>query len=152
LDGSLLIVEEALKGEILNHESGIMGCVSHTTDYSEYKRAWERRWREEEERRRQLLREARKAAQECARLLVEEFGARRVYLFGSLLRECSFHLHSDIDLAVEGLGPGRVYWKALTRLWKLLPPGVSLDLIPMEDAYPSLVKRIKTEGKILYER
>ncbi len=44
---------------------------------------------------------------------------RRVYLFDSLAREYRLHGGSDIDLAVEGLAPGRVYWRALSHLWEL---------------------------------
>ena len=44
---------------------------------------------------------------------------RRVYFFGSLARGHRLHKGSDIDLAVEGLAPGRVYWRALSQLWEL---------------------------------
>lgn len=47
--------------------------------------------------------QAQEAAQACARLLKEQFGAREVYLFGSLAGKSLWHSRSDIDLAVEGL-------------------------------------------------
>jgi predicted nucleotidyltransferase len=117
--------------------------------YAEYRRAWQRRWREAEERDRKRVEELRQTALACARLLVECFDARRVYLFGSLARGGRPHKGSDIDLAVEGMAPGRVYWRALAQLWELLPPGVELDLVPLEDAHPELVDLIHQEGELL---
>jgi len=90
----------------------------------------------------------RQAARDCARRLVRDFGAKKVYLFGSLLDESLVHKRSDIDLAVEGLDGG-MYFKALRELEKLLPEGVELDLVPLEDAWPELVERVRREGLLL---
>ncbi len=95
-------------------------------------------------------------AQMCARILVERYGARRVWLFGSLLPGHVLHRESDIDLAVEGL-PSNQYFPALARLWDVLADAncelpFALDLVPLEDAQPSLVNFIHTEGKLLYEQ
>lgn len=118
--------------------------------YIPYRRAWQRRWQEADKKRQTQIQLARQAAEACARLLVERYGARRVYLFGSLAGSRTIHDRSDIDLAVEGLGPGRVYWRALAQLWTCLPSGIKLDLVPLEDAEPELVEQILTEGKLLY--
>ena len=93
----------------------------------------------------------RKAARECARVLVERYGARRVWLFGSLARRCSAHAGSDIDLAVEGLPPEK-YFRVLADIWERLPAGFELDLVPLEDAKPDLVALVLEEGELLYER
>jgi hypothetical protein len=61
--------------------------------------------------------------------------------------ESPWHARSDIDLAVEGLAH-EDYVPALSALWELLPEGVDLDLITLEDAPPSLVARIKGEVKM----
>lgn len=119
-------------------------------EYAEYRRAWQRRWREAREQDRKRTEKLREVALVCARLLVDRFGAERVYLFGSLARGHRLHKRSDIDLAVEGLAPGRVYWRALSQLWELLLPGVDLDLVPLEDAHPELVDLIHREGELLY--
>lgn len=87
---------------------------------------------------------AREAAETCARVLKEQFGALAVYVFGSLAGQGPWHSQSDIDLAVEGL-PADRYMAALSTLWPLLPEGLELDLITMEDAPPELVARIKGE-------
>jgi predicted nucleotidyltransferase len=91
--------------------------------------------------------QAQQAAEACERLLKEQFGVRRVYLFGSLAGQGPWHSHSDIDLAVEGLPPEK-YFRALSGLWDLLPEGVELDLITLEDASPELAARIKGEVKM----
>ncbi|GEM_PF-5834147 len=69
-------------------------------------------------------RQAQAAAEACARMLKEQFGAREVYIFGSLTGQS----RSDTDLAVEGLAPER-YIAALSALWQLLPDGMELDRI-----------------------
>ncbi|NOZ05200.1 MAG: nucleotidyltransferase domain-containing protein [Chloroflexi bacterium] len=116
-----------------------------------YRKAWQRRWRKAEARRRERATHARAAAEACARFLVESYHVHRVYLFGSLAGWSPLHDRSDIDLAVEGLPPGRAYIQALTTLWSLLPPDTELDLVPIEDARPSLASRIPQEGILLYD-
>jgi len=69
----------------------------------------------------------------------------KVYLFGSLRDPNTFHEKSDIDLVVEGLPP-HLYFKALAELWRQLPPGIELDLIPFEDADPELRELVLKEG------
>lgn len=88
---------------------------------------------------------AREAAENCARVLKEQFGVRSVYLFGSVAGQSPWHSRSDIDLAVEGLPPDQ-YMTALSTLWSLLPEGLELDLITLEDAPSELVARIKGEA------
>ena len=84
------------------------------------------------------------AAQTCARLLRERFGARRVILFGSAARPDTWHADSDIDVAVEGLAPDR-FFAAYSACRDLLPHGMELDLVPLEQAYPELRARILGE-------
>jgi predicted nucleotidyltransferase len=79
---------------------------------------------------------------------VQDFGASRVYLFGSLLEDGVVHDRSDIDLAVEGLD-GRLYFKALRDVWSLLPAGVELDLVLLESSWPGLAERVESEGVVL---
>ena len=88
--------------------------------------------------------EAQELAERCATLLREQFGARRVILFGSAAGEAPWHGRSDLDLAVEGLSPDQ-HWQALNACYKLLPPELTLDLIPLESAWPGLRARIEGE-------
>lgn len=117
-------------------------------EYSEYVEAWRKRLAQEESERRMRAERLREVAYACAHRLVQDFSARKVYLFGSLLREDVVHSRSDIDLAVEGLESAR-YFEALSAVWKLLPPGVELDLVPLEDARSGLAERVRAEGELL---
>ncbi len=85
-------------------------------------------------------------AEECKTLLKEQFGARRVILFGSLVGQGIWHDRSDIDLAVEGV-PAEDFFKAYTACHRLLPSDLELDLdlVSLEDAYPEMVARILGE-------
>lgn len=89
--------------------------------------------------------QAQQAAAACQRLLKERYGVREVHLFGSLAGQSPWHSRSDIDLAVEGLAPER-YFRALSELWDLLPEGMELDLVTLEDAPPELVARISSSS------
>lgn len=88
-----------------------------------------------------------RVARQGAQLLVEQFGATRVAVFGSLLQPEKFHANSDVDLAVWGLDE-RVYYRAVSRLLDL-DPEVSIDLVEMELAEPRLRQAIEQEGVIL---
>ena len=88
--------------------------------------------------------EALAAAQACIELLKSRFGAKRVILFGSLAGQSPWHDRSDIDLAVEGLAD-EDFFAAYSACCNLLPPGLVLDLVPLEDAYPEMRARILEE-------
>jgi predicted nucleotidyltransferase len=117
-------------------------------EFSEYVEAWRKRLAQEESERRMRAKQLRELAHACARRLVQDFGARKVYLFGSLLREDVVHARSDIDLAVEGL-EGTRYFEALSAVWKHLPAGIELDLVLLEEAWPGLAERVRAEGELL---
>jgi predicted nucleotidyltransferase len=122
--------------------------MSEQDDWGEYIEAWRKRLAEKEARRQTQAVHLREVARACARRLIEDFGATRVYLFGSLVQENLVHARSDIDLAVEGL-EGQWYFAALSEIWALLPQGVELDLVRLERAWPSLLERIEAEGELL---
>jgi predicted nucleotidyltransferase len=116
--------------------------------YKKYADAWEKRAKAEtrraEVRRREALSEARRAA----RILADEFGVDRVVVFGSVLRPGAFREGSDIDLAVEGLAPGR-FFEACGRLMVELE--FEIDLKPVEDLRGLIRERVK-EGEVVYEK
>jgi predicted nucleotidyltransferase len=117
-------------------------------DVSEYVEAWRERLARQEREGQKRVQHLRQVAQACAHRLVQGLGASKVYLFGSLLEEGFAHDRSDIDLAVEGLD-SRLYLSALRDLGELLPAGVELDLVLLEQAWPDLAERVKTEGVLL---
>ncbi|MGA9350988.1 MAG: nucleotidyltransferase domain-containing protein [Anaerolineae bacterium] len=88
--------------------------------------------------------QALETAEACIRLLKERFGARRVIHFGSIAGQGPWHGRSDIDLAVEGVAPEE-FSPAYSACRDLLPRGLELDLVPLEDAYPEMRARILGE-------
>ncbi len=80
-------------------------------------------------------------ARNCSSLLINKFAAKRVILFGSLAGQTPWHDRSDIDLAVEGLPEG-TFFLAYSACRDLLPEGLELDLVPLEDVYPEMRSRI----------
>ena len=109
-----------------------------------YRRTAHARW----ERERMTLGKRRERAWEvarsAARMLREEFGARRIIAFGSLAHGAWFTSRSDIDLAVEGLPPG-VIWKAWSKVERALSE-FEIDLIEVETTPESLWKEIEKWG------
>ena len=82
---------------------------------------------------------------DAAKGLLEQHGARRVWLFGSLARG-DVRRDSDVDLAVEGL-PASAYFSALAALMDLF--GGRVDFVRVEEAGDSLRACIRDEGKAL---
>ena len=113
-----------------------------------YIEAWQKRLRQEREALDQAAQQAREQAQVCAKVLVEKYGAERVYLIGSLARGSSFHPRSDIDLVVAGIAPKR-YFAVLADIAERA--GREVDLILLESATPTLLEYVANEGVLLYE-
>ncbi len=90
------------------------------------------------------------AARRAADLLVRRYGARRVYLFGSLAGTGSvpFHPASDIDLAVEGL-PGEGFWEALVAVDEVMPRGHPADVSELESVRPYIKEAVLERGMLL---
>lgn len=109
---------------------------------------WRRRRTQRQAESRRLAQQARADLGRVVDALVREFGAKRIILFGSLVRG-RFSAGSDIDLAVEGI-PHSDYFAALTaanrltRLW--------VDLKPLEDLDPHFRQCVLTTGEQVYAR
>jgi predicted nucleotidyltransferase len=88
--------------------------------------------------------EALAIAERCAALLKTRFGAKRVIVFGSAVGQAPWHAGSDLDLAVEGIRPEEFFaaWAAVDHL---VPPGLQVDLVDLETAYPEMRARILGE-------
>ncbi len=117
--------------------------------YSSYIEGWQKRLCQERKALDQAAQKAQMQAQVCAKALVEEHGAERVYLIGSLARGSGFHPRSDIDLVVAGLAPKR-YFAVLADIAERASREV--DLILLESATPALLECVANEGVLLYER
>ena len=92
------------------------------------------------EQMRQRQQEGWKAARCCARILKEEFGVRRVVLFGSMLNHEEMSPQSDIDLAVWDL-PEEDLWKAGAAIER--GNDFSVDLVEAQKAKPHILKAIE---------
>lgn len=79
-------------------------------------------------------------------ILIDEYHAKKIILFGSLLYEKKVHPFSDIDLIVEGLGEN--YLKAGGRLIDAL--GECIDLKPIEMLDEDFKKQVLQYGEIIY--
>jgi predicted nucleotidyltransferase len=79
------------------------------------------------------------------RLLLDEYGASSVWLFGSLATGDGRE-DSDVDLAVEGLSAAS-YFHALSDLMAIF--GGAVDLVRLEEAPAGLRERILTDGRPL---
>lgn len=115
--------------------------------YQPYVAHWQQRKVERRSRLKQRHQAGLRQAKELADILKTEFGATKVVLFGSMLSVNDIHMHSDIDLAVWDLAPGK-YIKALTALMNR-SRDFSVDLVRIEEAPPSLETYIADEGLVL---
>jgi len=104
------------------------------------------RRRGEKERRRRARRDkrARRVAQRAAALLRDQFGARRVAVFGSAAAEDFSHAPLDVDVAVWGLSP-TTHLEAVARLQNC-SSDFKVDLIRMEDCPTELRNVVWVEG------
>ena len=81
---------------------------------------------------------------EAAGALKQQYGVRRVVLFGSLAHRAWFSSDTDVDLAVEGLR-AKDYWQA----WKIAEEIIgdrTVDIVEIERAKPSLRQSIIRSG------
>jgi predicted nucleotidyltransferase len=75
----------------------------------------------------------------------------RVWLFGSRARGDQRE-RSDIDLAIEAPTASRRTWLDLCREVEDAETLLWVDLIRVEETTPALARRIRREGRVLYER
>lgn len=88
-------------------------------------------------------------AKRLSQVLIENFEAEAVHLFGSLVWSDIHTPETDIDLAVSGLAPER-YLEAMSYLER--ESNFPVDLVELEKVSDHLRQRILTEGKLLSER
>ncbi len=89
----------------------------------------------------QRRQEALAVAQQCIKILKQEFGAAEVILFGSLAGDGPWHWLSDLDLAVRGMSEDAI-WSAYSVLERIAPGWLKIDLVPLERVPPRVAARI----------
>lgn len=117
-----------------------------SADLASYRKSLKRRQQAKNSNTARISR-AQEIAHRAALILKEQYGVKKVVLFGSILQPHLFHLHSDIDLVVWDL-TGREYFQAVGVL-QSLDQDFKIDLISFEEALPSLQKVIQRDGKEL---
>lgn len=118
--------------------------------YDGYIEGWRRRWEAEREENERLAARALELLPTLAGHLKRAYGARRVFLFGSLA-EGRFRRGSDIDLAAEDLPGGAAIYRAAAELDELAAP-FEVQLVPLEDAEESLRRKILHSGVLVDAR
>ena len=111
------------------------------SEYVAYANARERR------RRRELGEQKDRAwgmARLAAQVLKKRFGAKRVFLFGSLATGVGFGARSDIDLALVGPLAGRFFGAVAAVL--AATDEFEIDLVDLDDCPEELRQQIVTEG------
>ena len=77
-------------------------------------------------------------------MLKNDFGAKKVFVFGSLTDRSKFHLNSDIDLAEEGI-PDEKYFAAVGAVTRIIE-NFRVDLVDLNCCRNSIKKTIEKEG------
>lgn len=90
---------------------------------------------------------AKKVAAQIAKELGERYGARKVFLFGSLARGDQGVVF-DIDLAAKGISPAR-FFEAVAYVTGQSPT-YKIDLLDVDDCAKSLRDMIEKEGVVLW--
>jgi predicted nucleotidyltransferase len=91
------------------------------------------------------LARARETARIAASILRDRFGAKRVIVFGSVVRPECFTPWSDIDLAAWGI-PADQFFRAVGAL-SGLSEEFKVDLVDPEGCRPTLREEIDREGE-----
>jgi predicted nucleotidyltransferase len=92
------------------------------------------------------LEKAQVEAQDIAKQLIQDYGAKRVILFGSVAKGQRLRPDSDIDIAVEGM-PSEAYYRLAGDLQT--ETGRPVDLVRLENVRSGLKRIIFLEGVIL---
>jgi len=83
-------------------------------------------------------------ARKAARMLREQYHAKRVAVFGSLLHETRFTPWSDVDIAAWGIPPEQTF-RAIGAVMDL-DSSLEVNLVDVNTCTPSLLKAIEQEA------
>ncbi len=82
-------------------------------------------------------------------LLCKGYKCKKIYLYGSVIKDKPFAPWSDIDLCIEGLEEEK-FLKVYALFLK--SSRFPIDLKPFEDLDASIKEKIKREGEVIYEK
>ena len=94
-----------------------------------------------------------KASDDCTsiiKMIIERFNPVRIYQWGSLLDKKMFTDYSDIDIALEGIGPieDMIELEKIAESMTEFP----LDIVELGKINPAHADSIRSKGIIAYER
>ena len=112
-----------------------------------YLQYWQDRQVKQNLHNQKIAQQARQQLTPVIKLLIDEFRANKIILFGSLAKG-TFHQNSDIDLAVAGIEPSQ-YFKVLAQVNSISDRWI--DLKPLESLEPHFLKRVLETGECLYD-
>ena len=81
-------------------------------------------------------------------MIASEFAPRRIWQWGSLLHRRRFSNRSDIDIAVEGLGPAERLFRLHARAEALTE--LPLHIVELERIQPEYAHLIRTSGRLVH--
>ena len=113
----------------------------------QYRRTAQSRYSAERVLRDQRSQRAWALARQAAALLKEQFGARRVAVFGSLVHSGRFTQWSDVDLAVWGLTSTN--WLRAMAAVRALSDEIDISVVDMGCCSPDLAASIVRDGVIV---
>jgi uncharacterized protein len=116
------------------------------TEIGAYREAARQRREQEEDALRRRVEEAWLLARRTADLLRGQFGASRVYVFGSLVQGV-FTPWSDLDIVAWGIDPDQTF-RAMGAVSDL-GGEIRVNLIDAQTATPSLLEAAEKEGVVL---
>jgi predicted nucleotidyltransferase len=119
-------------------------------DYAAARRAIEERERKRKEANKRLFEQATRDCEAIISMIKERYNPKRIYQWGSLLNKAKFDEMSDIDIAVEGLGPAEKFFALYGDAEKMTD--FSLDLVELEKVHPLDMDSIRLHGRLVYER
>ena len=85
-----------------------------------------------------------KLAKKAAKVLREQYHAKRVAVFGSLLHESCFTEWSDVDIAAWGIPPEKTF-RAIGTILDL-DPSIEINLVDVNTCTPTLLRAIEQEA------
>jgi predicted nucleotidyltransferase len=109
-----------------------------------YRATAQRRWEEEQRERARREERAWALARQAAVLLRKQFGATRIVVFGSLVRQGMFTLWSDVDIAAWGIQPQDTL-RAIGAVFDL-DAGIQVNLVDVNTTSSELFNAIEQEG------
>lgn len=83
----------------------------------------------------------------AADILKKEYGAEKVWVFGSLIQKDRFNQKSDIDLAEVGI-PDDKFYSAIAAITRVVRD-FEIDLVDMKSCRDALKKAIEEEGILI---